>query len=322
MRSVKRSWKIAETCAVVFLSVIAVRAANQEKIIEKLKVPEQDQIQVINTVSGATVIGRITAVNDLSVTFATDMGSLVVAIADIKSLEEFPVENMKHGKFWFPNPNTTRLFLSPTGRMLEQGKGYFADYYVFVPMLSYGFNGYFNLSGGVSMIPFMPVEYQAVYLMPKFAIVSGEQFSLAAGALLASTLDYLESGVGAVYTVATLGSPDYSLTAGIGYGFMWEPNWDYWSYYSTRNGIVLSGMQAPTFVVGGEARICRRMSLVTENWIVPGLYLDIPVVLSYGVRFFGQELSVDLGFINPLEVWSYGEPLFPGIPYVDFVYNF
>ncbi len=44
-------------------------------------------------------------------------------------------------------------------------------------------------------------------------------------------------------------------------------------------------------------RIARKSALVTENWIIPfdeeyyGLY-------SYGIRFFGEKLSIDLVFIN------------------------
>ncbi len=57
------------------------------------------------------------------------------------------------------------------------------------------------------------------------------------------------------------------------------------------------------------------MALVSENWIFPGV--DVPVV-SYGFRFFGEKMAVDLALFNVLD----DDAIFPGIPYVDFVWNF
>jgi hypothetical protein len=59
------------------------------------------------------------------------------------------------------------------------------------------------------------------------------------------------------------------------------------------------------------------MSLVTENWFFPAdVYRGI---LTYGIRFFGESMSVDLALINNAELAT----VFPiGIPYVDFVVKF
>lgn len=66
---------------------------------------------------------------------------------------------------------------------------------------------------------------------------------------------------------------------------------------------------------GGEKRLSRRMAVVTENWILPGV--DDPLI-SYGIRFMGEKLSVDLALVNTL-----GEhAIFPGIPYINFVVKF
>ncbi len=71
----------------------------------------------------------------------------------------------------------------------------------------------------------------------------------------------------------------------------------------------------PMIVVGGETRLSRRTAFVTENWIFPEV--DQPLI-SYGFRFFGEKLSVDLALLNTIGA----DALFPGIPYVDFVVNF
>ena len=72
---------------------------------------------------------------------------------------------------------------------------------------------------------------------------------------------------------------------------------------------------------------------MTENWFITISYdEEIPpeytatrtvrefqCLISYGLRFFGEKLSVDLAFMN---VPTTGEYFFPGLPYIDFVVKF
>jgi hypothetical protein len=103
--------------------------------------------------------------------------------------------------------------------------------------------------------------------------------------------------VGILYSVGTWGNPNRSITGGIGYGYL---DWEL--------------ADKPMVMIGGEVRAARRISFVTENWTIPGVE---GALLSYGMRFFGESLSVDLAFINSTE-WL----IFPGVPYIDFVYKF
>jgi hypothetical protein len=45
--------------------------------------------------------------------------------------------------------------------------------------------------------------------------------------------------------------------------------------------------------------------------------VDDPMV-SYGVRFFGEAISTDLGFFNVIS----DDAIFPGLPFVAFAFNF
>ena len=74
---------------------------------------------------------------------------------------------------------------------------------------------------------------------------------------------------GILYGVTTFGQPDASLTAGLGYGFVGGDLAD-----------------RPMVMIGGEKRLTRRMALVTENWIFPGI--DEPLI-SYGIRFLAND---------------------------------
>ena len=60
---------------------------------------------------------------------------------------------MRNEKYWFPNPNATRLYFAPTAHMLRKGKGYFADYYLFSPSVVYGITDNITIGGGVSLFP-------------------------------------------------------------------------------------------------------------------------------------------------------------------------
>ncbi len=71
-------------------------------------------------------------------------------------------------------------------------------------------------------------------------------------------------------------------------------------------------------MLGGEKRIARRVSLVTENYALTG---ESGALISYGIRFFGEKLSADLALWNPVGVEGAGA-IFPGIPYVAFAVKF
>ena len=275
--------------------------AQESQIKVKLTIPDSTIIQILNTTDGSTLIGRIVEIGENEIQFETTIGKLTIPIAKIENIKEAPVTSIKDGKYWFPNSNSTRLFFAPTGRMLKKGEGYFSDYYLFFPGIAYGVSDNVTIGGGISLIPGVGFENQIFYLTPKIGIKATENANFAAGALIMRVSDFGDDDhpiVGILYGVGTFGTTDKSFTIGIGYGF--------------ADGDLA---EKPMIMVGGESRVSRRIALVTENWILPGV--DNPLI-SYGVRFFGEKLSVDLALLNTLGEDS----LFPGVPYLDFVFNF
>jgi len=264
--------------------------------------PDSGFIQILNLNDGSVYFGAIVELKDNNLVFRTDIGGLNIPFYKIESLETVPKDKIIRGKYWFPNPNATRLFFAPTAKMLKKGEGYFADYYIFFPSISYGITDNIILGGGCSLIPGLPLHRQILYFTPKIGINANLIFDLAGGALVIKIPDFDDGEsnptVGIIYGVGTLGEAEQSLTLGLGYGFVGEQLAD-----------------NPMMMIGGETRIARHLALVSENWILPGV--DNPLI-SYGVRFFSQKISVDLAFINTL-----GEDaIFPGFPYVDFIVQF
>ena len=274
------------------------RAQDTAPTRDQLRVIDSTRIQVLTMRDGSSLIGRIVAVRADTVDFQTGIGRIPVAIRDIREIRESEVGTMHDGQYWFPNPNSTRLFFAPTGQMLKKGEGYFADYELFFPGFAYGITDNLSIGGGVSIFP-TGVSNQVYYVTPKIGMSFGDQIHLAAGLLFAGTGgNETSGGTGGVgYGAGTFGDGDASVTLGLGYGF--------------AGGDIES---KPVAMLGGEKRVSRRIALVTENYLLPTS--DNNVVYSFGIRFMGEKLTTDLAIFN-----TSGSDII-GAPYVDFVFKF
>jgi hypothetical protein len=194
----------------------------------------------------------------------------------------------------------SRLYFAPTGRMLPRGKGYIADYYLFFPAFNYGVTDRVSLGGGFSILPTGKMSNQIYYLTPKFGIKRSQKLNISAGALIIKIpdIDNKSPLVSVLYGVGTWGTTERSFTAAFGYGLV-DGN------FADR----------PMIVLGGEQRLTRRLAFITENWMVPGFD---NALISYGLRFLTEKFTTDFAFMNTVGK----EALFPGVPYIDFVFNF
>jgi hypothetical protein len=287
----------------IFFSTFLFSNVSAQQIQNLLRIPDSTKVQVITTIDKSKNIGRIVKVGEDDIVFKAEFGTIIIPISKIKDIKEIPASSIKDGVYWFPNPNTTRLYFAPTAQMLKQGEGYFADYYLFFPAFAYGITNNFTIGGGMSLIPGASMDEQMFYFTPKIGLKAAKNFNIAAGALVVKIPNFDDENdesplVGILYGVGTVGNPDASFTFGLGYGFVDDE-------FANK----------PMVVIGGEKRLSRRTAFVSENWIMPGV--DNPLI-SYGLRFFGEKMSVDLALINILS----DEFIFPGVPYIDFVINF
>jgi hypothetical protein len=218
------------------------------------------------------------------VQFESALGVTSIAVDAITSAKEETPGQIREGRYYFRNPNATRLIFAPTGRMLNKGEGYFSDFWIFFPGFAQGVTKLFTLGGGMSILPGVGVDEQIYFVTPKIGVVQGENFNAAVGALAMAvpTFDFDNDvgreSAGLLYGVGTWGSTDDSFTAGIGYGYV---------------GGRLA--RSPVVMLGGEARLSPRLSLVTENYVFPGG----TALIAGGLRFMGQDISVDLALARP-----------------------
>ena len=296
-------------CLAILIMAILASTALADVDKDDLTVPEEGITQIITLDDGSQLVGRITDVIHNEIKFQSDLGEISIAIGKIASIKEVKEESFRDGKYWFPNPNRTRLYFAQTGRMLNASEGFISDTYIIFPGFAYGLTDNITIGGGMTIIPGLSISEQLFYVAPKVGINTKSNIELAASALILripsytddigfSELDEDSYIIGILNFVGTIGSPDKCLTVGLGYGF--------------ADGELAN---KPAVILGGEWRFARRLSFVSENWVLPGV--DVPLI-SYGIRFFGESLAVDFAFFNALDQ----DAMFPGIPYLDFVWNF
>jgi hypothetical protein len=241
--------------------------------------------QLIRLRDGSAVLGRITQSWGDSARVESMAGVLMLRRASVASVKLVSASSIHDGVYWPDDPNATRLFFGPTGRMLKKGEGYVANHWLFFMDGYGGVTDRFTLGGAMTLVPSGNFIRNNIYFIsPKVAITQSDRFNTAVGvwAGRAPFSDALGSAntFGIAYGVATWGGPDGALTLGGGYGF--------------AEGKVARN---PVVMVGGTRRLSRRVSFVTENWIFPNV--DHPLV-SAGLRLIGENVSWDLGMITVL----------------------
>lgn len=264
----------------------------------------QDSLVIIQINDGSNFKGSIVNQDKNKIYFKTINGIEAVIpksiIIKIKPMEGKIVE----GTYLRVDPNYSRLLFAPTGRPLKKGEGYFSDYYVLFPGISYGITNNLSLMAGFSLIPGLSLDEQLFYVAPKIGINFNDKFSMATGALYMNAHE-VSAGIG--FAVTTLGERDKSITLGLGLG------------YTKESGKNLEFAKHPIIMIGGNARISNSVAFVSENWLITGSNFDISQQpFSLGFRFFGEHISVDFGFIIILDVIEGGFP----VPWLSFVYNF
>jgi hypothetical protein len=282
-------------------------ARAQDPVVRDTTAADSSRIYALRTRDGSLFLGRLIRATVDSVYLVSAGGPVTIPRSMVVELRQVGRGALRQGVYWAPNPNDTRLLIAPTGRMLDQGEGYFSDTYLLLLLFAGGLTPRFTLGGGLSIVPSDDFFRNNIYyITPKVGIVQSPNLNVAAGAFfgfagweIADDEDDIGS-FGILYGVATFGSADGHLTVGSGLGY--------------GGGDVAD---RPLFMLGGEKRMSRRTSFVTENYLLPG---EANAAISYGIRFFGEKLSVDLAFWN-----AFGEdvdPIFPGIPYLAFAVKF
>ncbi|MCJ8165236.1 hypothetical protein MKJ04_10310 [Pontibacter sp. E15-1] len=299
MRSISRIYAFL---TFIFLSVaLAGTVANAQQTDSTQTQEAKPQRWLVETLDGSVFQGVYLGQSEAGIRLLTDTaGEITIPMQSVKVFRILDERNFRNGAFWFDNPNATRYLFSPSAYSLRKGEAYYQNTYLVLSSFNYGVTDRFTIGAGFELISTFSGE-PIFFITPKYSFPINEKWSAGAGVLYANAPIEDFDGLGIGYGIVTYGNRDNNATLGVGFGYV--------------DGEV-SGR--PLFTLSGMTRIGRKTALVTENWIVPtDTYYG---VYSYGIRFMGEKITVDLAFLNSPDIAR--DVLSIGIPYVDFVVKF
>lgn len=244
----------------------------------------RENLVTIETTDGNEFIGEIISEDEKSVKLKTQkFAEITINKSDIKTRKFVVPQQIKDGKYWFPNPQSTRYFWSPNGFGLKKGEGYYQNIWVLWNQFVYGATDNFSFGGGIIPLFLFYGAPTPVFLTAKFSIpVVENKFNIGAGGIVGSVLGAAETGFGILYGLTTYGNPDNNLTVGMGYGFVGGE----WA-------------KSPMINVNGMFRVSNRGYFITENYIINGGG-EFAVILSLGGRSIIKKAALDYGLILPV----------------------
>ncbi|RNC79631.1 MAG: hypothetical protein ED557_13995 [Balneola sp.] len=302
MRSIariKRGQYIAALMG-LFFALCCVEQAHAQNAFSEMEF-DTTSYYVLTLNDGTQLTGKVIKVTETSLIFSTNsIPSIDIPFENIKKIEEIDSLNIRSdGEYWFPNPSSTRYFLSPTAFTLDRKEGYYQNTYLLFNSVNVGLMDFFSVGGGFEFLSTFGSGISPIfYLTPKIGGKVAKDFRLSGGVLMINADDFW---LGTIYTVGTYGNTNDNISVGLSWGFI--------------DGEIAD---RPIYTLGGTKRISRRVSLLTENYFFPDVEGNNSFHL-YGFRFFGSKLSTDLGFLNNSDI---SDDLGIGVPYVGFAVKF
>ncbi|MDO6389701.1 hypothetical protein Q4E40_06155 [Pontibacter sp. BT731] len=286
-------------CAFLLTGIATAAQAQTDTTLTKSVVGKR---WIVETRDGSVIQGIFLGQTDGGIRLQTDSaGEILIPHTQIKSTQIIDDSRMHDGAYWFENPNATRYLFSPSAFSLKKGEAYYQNTYLVLNSFNIGITDNITMGGGFELISTFSGT-PAFYLTPKATFEINNKWRAGGGLLYMNVIGVGEdfSGLGIGYGIVTYGNSDDNATLGMGYGFVDGE-------LSSKPVITLSGMK----------RLSSRIGVVSENWLVP--WDSYYGVFSYGIRFMGERLTVDLAFINNRDI---AEAIPIGVPYVDFVIKF
>ena len=246
----------------------------------------------VETVQGTTFTGILVSMSLTSLEFdAQELGRITLERGQIRRAElqgpvAVGVTGAKPG--YFDTGNGSRLFFAPTGRGLRRGENTLQTVNLFLLGVNFGITDNFSLGGYVSIVPGVSPADQFLLLTPKVNFPIREKLNVGAGLLYVRVPDFdsngnsRSTGAGIGYGALTFGGADSNFTVGLGYGFV--------------SGEIGS---TPVMLLGGQTRVSRRISLVSENYIIADS--EAGMAGLYGIKVNWRRTSLGLGALYAIE---------------------
>ena len=251
-----------------------------------------DTLYEIRLGDGSVLFARIAELDQARVVLVTAGGArLEIDRSQIRELR--PARGrVSGGEYWSEDPGATRLFFTATGRSLSQGESYIGTYVIVLPFAAVGLTDRITIAAGA---PVLFGELEPFYVGPKVQVLRQPNVQASLGTL---AFFFDDEVVGIAYGVGTFGDTDRALSAGLGF------------FYSGDEVV-----NEPAFMFGGEARVSRRIKLITENYVLPEA---VGVILSGGIRVIGDRFNTEVGILGA----ATGDETGCCVPLINFSYSF
>ncbi len=238
----------------------------------------------IETTDGNEFLGEIINEDSQSIILKTrKLGEITILKSDIKNREKVEVQQIKEGRFWFPNPQSTRYFWSPNGYGLKEGEGYYQNIWVLWNQFSYGISDNFSVGAGIIPLFLFGGVSTPVFATVKFSIpIEKNKINIGGGAIVGTVIGEEESSLGILYGLATFGTPDDNVSFGLGYGFAGGE----WA-------------SSPMININGMFRVTNRGYFITENYYI-NIDGESAIFISLGGRWIIRKAALDYGLIFPI----------------------
>ena len=270
----------------VFSQVEIDSTSNTRIVTDSIK---QSQLMIVEMKNGGEHIGYIIKKDADILVLKTVNGALRLIASDVVLIEKYV-----KGYFDFDIPLSSRYFWGPSGIPLEKGEGNYQNTYISINRVDYGISNNLSISGGVELITLIGGS-GLWFVNPKLGFEISENIHLGMGAYVLGVFG--EENIETIgYGVLTLGDLETNLSLGGGYSF--------------ALGEV---SEKPLLMISGTQRISNRVSLISENYIIPDgkntFYLGIQ-----GIRIFYKKNAFDIGLLFTPEL----KDILPVFPYFSY----
>jgi hypothetical protein len=261
---------------------------------------------------GSVVEGVLVTLSLDNLEFDTkDLGRVAVPRANllqVRSLDGPAELGLRPGYYDIGNGN--RLFFGPTARNLRKGEGVAQNVWLYVVGINYGLTDNISIGGYVSAVPGVAVQDQFIMLTPKVSLPLRDNLHVGAGVLYMRVPNFDGGGTGAglLYGALTSGSADNNVSVGLGYGFI--------------GGDIGA---TPAILLGGQRRVSRKVSLITENYLIANSNGGIFGLYGLKLNWRRTNLGLAAGYFALFGGQNYDQHVFTSyvVPvYIDFSFRF
>lgn len=248
-----------------------------------------DSISIVQTKDGQLIKGKIVSANDsVIIIFNEILGNIKIDVADtITTSQNTSEESIRYQiEERFLPPVLSVNFITETAYPVGEGDYTYQNLLLFSQKIGYGATDRLSLYGGFELYsPIFQSSAPALMFSPKVSLLKKDKtIQMAVGANVFIIPDDRIYYFGStVYSVVTIGNPDFNVSGGVGF---------------LMGGTEIS--DTPIFQLGTQARLSNHFAFVYDGLIFDDLD-QFQLAGTMMLRYMSRRVVVDLGIVHGLD---------------------